>query len=108
MKKGLFAALIALVMITAVPAMAMSLDQARSAGLVGEKLDGYVGVVKASPDASAVAADINAKRKAEYERISKQNGQPATIVGKIASEQIIKGLPSGALYQSPSGSWVTK
>jgi len=108
MKRGIICALFALGLVAAIPAMAMSLDQARSSGLVGEKLDGYVGVVKASPDASAVAADVNAKRKAEYEKISKQNGQPASIVGKVASEQIINGLPSGSYYQSPSGSWVKK
>lgn len=108
MKRGIFSALFALALFAAFPVMAMSLDQARSSGAVGEKLDGYVGVVKASPDASALAAEVNSKRKAEYEKISKQNGQPASVVGKVAAEQIINGLSSGSYYQSPSGSWVKK
>lgn len=108
MKQGLFSALFAFSLLAAIPAMALTLDQARSSGAVGEKLDGYVGVVKASPDASALAADVNAKRKAEYEKISRQNGQPASVVGKVASEQIINGLPSGSYYQSPNGSWTKK
>lgn len=108
MNRILLCSLFAFALMAAIPAMAMSLDQARSSGLVGEKLDGYVGVVKASPDASSVAADVNAKRKTEYEKISKQNGQPASVVGKVAAEQIINGLPSGSYYQSPSGSWVKK
>jgi len=108
MKHGLFSALFAFVLLAAIPAMALTLDQARSSGAVGEKLDGYVGVVKASPDASSVAADVNAKRKAEYEKISKQNGQPVSVVGKVAAEQIINGLPKGSYYQSPNGSWTQK
>ena len=108
MNRVLLSALFVLGLMAAVPAMAMSLDQARASGAVGEKLDGYVGIVKASPDASAVAADVNTKRKAEYEKISKQNGQPVSIVGKVAAEQIINGLPSGSYFQAPNGSWIKK
>jgi hypothetical protein len=89
-------------------AFALDLSQARAQGLVGEKLDGYVGVVKPSADAQAVASDVNSRRRAEYENISKQNSQPVSVVGKVAAETIINNLPSGSYYQGTDGSWKKK
>ena len=89
-------------------AFAMDLNSARKAGLVGEKLDGYAAVVKAQAGVADLVNQVNNGRKAEYERISKQNGQPVNVVSKLAAEQIIKGLPAGALYQGPDGSWRKK
>ncbi len=92
----------------AVPAMALSLNEARSKGQVGEKLDGYVQALSSGSDVNKLVAEVNARRKAEYERISKENGQPASVVGKLAAGQIINGLPKGSKYQSSDGSWKTK
>jgi len=87
----------------ALPAFAMTLDQARSSGAVGEKIDGYVAVLKNAPDVQSLVADVNARRKEEYLRISKQNGQPVDAVSKLAAQQIINKLPSGAMYQVGEG-----
>ncbi len=108
MKRTFIAALFALVVLLASEAFALDLSQARAKGIVGEKLDGYVGVVVSSPDASAVVSEVNARRRAEYEKISKENGQPVSIVGKVAAENIINGLASGSLYQGMDGSWKKK
>ena len=90
----------------ATPALALDLATARSQGLVGEKTDGYIKALK--PEASGVASEVNSKRKAEYARISKENGQPVDVVAKLAAEQIINGLPSGAMYQDAAGNWKTR
>lgn len=108
MKRTFIAALFAVAVFFAAEAFAMDLSQARAQGLVGEKLDGYIGVVVASPDASAVVSDVNARRRAEYEKISKDNGQPVSVVGKVAAENIINGLSRGSLYQGADGSWKKK
>ena len=92
----------------AFPAWAMDLHQARTSGMVGEKLDGYVAVLKASPEVNTLVADVNAKRKQEYARISKENGQPVDVVGKLAAAQIINGLEAGSSYQAADGSWKTR
>ena len=92
----------------AFPALAMTLDQARSSGSVGEKLDGYVAALKTTPDVQALVADINAKRKQEYQRISTENGQPVEVVAKLAAQQIINKLASGSMYQSPDNGWKKK
>lgn len=103
-----FLATFALVALLSAQAFAMELSTARANGYVGEKTDGYVDVVKAQSGVAEMVADINAKRRAEYQRISRENGQPLSVVGKLAAEQIINGLPSGALYQSTDGSWRKK
>lgn len=86
-------------------AFAMDLDQARSAGLVGEKMDGYVAAIQNTPDIGVLVADINAKRQQEYARISREKGQPIDVVSKLAAGQIITRLPAGASYQMPDGTW---
>ncbi len=76
-------------------AYALSLQEAREQGLLRENPDGYVSVVKSSGDASALAAQVNAQRKTEYRRISKENGQPVDVVAKIAAGEIANKLSSG-------------
>lgn len=87
------------------PAMALELHEARSKGMIGEKLDGYVAPISSAPEAAALAAQVNAKRKEEYTRISKQNGQPVDVVAKLAAPEIIQGLEPGAMVQDASGNW---
>lgn len=62
-------------------AMAMDLGQAMSAlggakaqGLVGEQADGYLGVVSNSGQAADIAAQINAARRAEYQKVANSSG----------------------------------
>ena len=90
------------------PAFALSLSSERANGNIGEGRDGYVTALTESATVEKFAAEINAKRKAEYMRISKENGQPVAVVAKLAAEQIINKLPKGAKYQNASGNWVSK
>ncbi len=76
-------------------AFALDLHAARSSGQVGELPTGYVTALKPSAEVSALVAEVNAKRRAEYERISKQNGQPVDVVGKLAAPQIAKSVAAG-------------
>ena len=106
MKKSIVAALA--ILLFATPALALDLQGARVQGIVGEKNDGYIAVLKSSPEAEALAVEVNAKRKQEYVRISKENGQTADVVGKLAAPQIMNGLPAGAQYQDGNGNWHTR
>ncbi len=92
----------------AFPAFALDLHQARTSGMVGEKLNGYAAALKDTPEIDALVADVNAKRKQEYARISKQNGQPVDVVAKLAAAQIINGLEAGGSYQDANGNWKTR
>src|SRR5665647_126797 len=107
MKLGFSSVIVILGLLAASPALALDLHGARSAGIVGEKPDGYVAVLKKTPEAAALAEDVNQKRRQEYTRISKQNNQPVDVVAKIAAEKIINGLNQGEYYQDTDGNWQT-
>ena len=96
------------IIFAATSANALDLQTARSQGLLGEKRDGYVSALSQTIEAVNLAAEVNEKRKAEYARISKENGQSVDVVAKIAAEQIISKLPKGAKYQDASGAWKSK
>ena len=108
MKPRILTLMTVLATLIAFPASALDLHQARASGMVGEKLDGYAAALKASPEVNALVADVNAKRKQEYARISKQNGQPVEVVAKLAAAQIINGLEPGISYQNADGKWKTR
>lgn len=69
-------------------AMALDLQQARSQGLVIEQPDGYISASSSDAEVSNLVNDVNSKRKQEYERISKEKGQPVDVVAKLAADQI--------------------
>lgn len=88
MRTSVLFAAVALVM--AAPAYALDLHSARASGVVAETSEGYIKAVKPSAEVNALVSEVNAKRRAEYERISKENGQPVDVVGKLAAPQIMK------------------
>ncbi len=92
------------------PALALSLAEARNAGQVGERLDGYVGIVIANPSAElrALVADVNHRRSAEYQRIARQNGTAVHQVAALAANKLIARAGPGHYVQGPGGSWVRK
>lgn len=77
------------------PVMALDLQQARAQGIIAEQPDGYVRVLKDSPEATKLASEVNAARRQEYKRISSENGQAVDVVAKIAAETIARKLSAG-------------
>lgn len=98
----------AFVTLLALPAWALDLHEARRSGMVGEKLDGYVVALKKTPEVTALVVEVNGKRQQEYTRISKENGQPVSVVAKLAAGQIINSLDAGSPYQDVNGQWKTR
>src|SRR5690606_38066431 len=96
----------------ALPAAAMSLNEAMSAlgqakasGQLGEKPDGYLGVVQSSGQAEEIASQINQARRAEYHRVAQKNGISVSDVEAIAGKKAIEKTPPGQIIQL-NGSWV--
>lgn len=109
--KALFAALMLAIALPAASAMADPLDDARAAGILGERPDGYVDVVSgnASPDILKLKNDINAQRRAFYEKLAAQKGVPIEQIGAIAAEKTInEKLQPGWYYMNASGQWQQK
>ena len=82
---------------------------ARAAGLVGEKMDGYLGVVgSGTPELRAMVNDLNIKRKAVYAQ--QAQAQHATVEEYAFTSgclAIARTVP-GEKYQAPDGSWATR
>jgi uncharacterized protein YdbL (DUF1318 family) len=95
--------------IVAVPAAAQDYASSKAAGLIGEKVDGYVAVVGAgSAELRRVVDDTNIKRRAVY--AEKAQAQRVTIeeyAFATGCTLIAKTTP-GEKYQAPDGSWQTR
>ncbi|WP_243454149.1 YdbL family protein [Oceanisphaera pacifica] len=89
-------------------AWALDLQQAKQQGLVGEQLNGLVGVVQARNDVSAVANDINRKRLSSYQDIAKRTGTSLTVVQTRAGQYNIERTKAGHYIQLADGSWRKK
>jgi uncharacterized protein YdbL (DUF1318 family) len=89
-------------------AMAMDLQEAKSMGLVGEKADGYLGIVKAAPEVPQLVQKINGARKQHYQDIAARNKISLDTVEKLAGKKAIDKTASGQFVQMPSGEWLKK
>lgn len=97
---------------TAVLAMdlngAMSnLGQAKSAGLVGEQPNGYLGVVNQQGSADEIARLINDARRAEYKKLAKDNNIQLSDVETMAGKKALEKTPTGQYIQL-NGKWLKK
>ncbi|WAJ36427.1 YdbL family protein [Pseudomonas sp. GOM7] len=96
------------------PAYAMSLNQAMSAlseaktsGQLGEQPNGYLGVVRPGGQAEEIARLINQARRAEYQKVAKDNGIGLSDVEAIAGKKAIDRTPKGQYIQL-NGQWLQK
>ena len=82
---------------------------ARSAGQVGERMDGYLGIVVAeTPALRQIVNDINIKRRAVYSERAKATNATIEEYAFTAGCQAILATVSGEKDQAPDGSWQTR
>ena len=82
---------------------------ARASGQIGEKMDGYLGIVGAStPELQRLVNDINIKRRAVYAERAQQNNATLAEYSISAGCQLILKTVPGEKYQAPDGSWRTR
>lgn len=92
------------------PALAGPLEDAKAAGLVGERIDGYLGVVDsgAPGDVKSLVNQINAERQAKYAEIANKQGAPVAAVAQIAGKKLIERAGSGEYVMGADGQWRRK
>ncbi|MCE0555820.1 MULTISPECIES: YdbL family protein [unclassified Motilimonas] len=88
--------------------MALDLQQAKEQGLIGERPDGMIGAVQASPEVNKIVASINAQRVDAYKKIAAKNGMTTDQVAILAGEKALQKTPSGQYILNGSGQWVKK
>ncbi|HEA51004.1 YdbL family protein [Marinobacter antarcticus] len=98
----------------ALPAMAMSLDEAKNAlessksqGLVGETQAGYLAAVNADPKAQELVSAINDARREAYKKIAEKHGIAVTKVETVAGQKAVEKTPPGQ-YIQVDDRWVKK
>lgn len=81
---------------------------AKAAGQIGEKIDGYVGLVSGPASLRAVVDDVNIKRKAVYAERAQANHATVEEYAFSAGCNLILKTRPGEKYQAPDGSWQTR
>lgn len=86
------------------------LGTAKTAGQVGEKLDGYLELIDqdAPAEIKKMVKDTNERRLARYEIIAKKRETTAESVGKRAAVKIIERAKPGEMIQTAKGKWTKK
>ena len=89
---------------------ALTLQEAKSKGLLGERPNGYLGVVNppAPAGVKALMNEINQKRKSKYQDIAQRNGTSLRAVETLAGQTSLKKTKPGHYIQLPSGEWRKK
>lgn len=88
-----------------------AVDAAKTAGVVGEQADGFLGFVKPSSDTALKAAvqEINEGRAALYRQAAAKNGVPVEAAGAAAYTSVVQAkLKPGEYYKPAGGSWMRK
>jgi len=107
--KGALGGLMLAALTLPAPAMAQrdpAYENARKAGQVGEKTDGYLGVVgNQSAAIQNMVADLNRKRRENYTQRAQQ--QRATLEEYAITQGclLIARTEPGEMYQTPEGAW---
>lgn len=80
---------------------------ARRAGLIGERFDGYLGLVTAIPSAELrrQVSAINIRRRSLYSQLAARRGVSPEEVGITTACSLFKRLNEGDYYLLGQGGW---
>jgi len=84
-----------------------SIVQARRAGLIGERFDGYLGFVtpNAPADLHRQVNAINIRRRSLYSDLAARKGVTPEEVGITAACSLLRRMAIGEYYLSGQGGW---
>ena len=91
-------------------AIASPLSQPKADGLIGEQANGYIGLVKQNvpADIKKLVNDVNAKRRAGYQKIAKKQGTSLAEVERVGGNTAIEKTLRGNYIRDASGTWRKK
>lgn len=92
------------------PVWAISKDDAKAQGLIGERANGYLGIVTSSPsgDVKSLVKSINDKRRDAYNKGAKKAGVERSVFEVRMGQRLQDRAPSGHYIQLPNGKWQKK
>ena len=97
-------------MLTVSVAVASPLTKPKADGLIGEQANGYIGLVRQDvpADIKKLVKDVNAKRKAGYQKIAAKQGTSLSEVEKVGGNTAIEKTLKGNYVRDANGSWRKK
>ena len=90
------------------PAVALTLNEAREQGRVGETLNGYLGAIKQDAETLALVAKINASREQVYQQLADKNQLTREEVARLAGQKLVNKAGRGEYVRGLNGQWLKK
>ncbi|MCT4717102.1 YdbL family protein [Enterobacteriaceae bacterium H18W14] len=90
------------------PLLALTLNEARQQGLVGETLSGYIAPVRQDKEALALVKSINEARAAHYQQLADSNNISVDEVAKLAGQKLVTRAQPGEYVRGINGQWMRK
>jgi uncharacterized protein YdbL (DUF1318 family) len=88
---------------------ALTLNEAKSQGLVGEDIGGYLAPVNATTSAvEQLVNSVNQLRRAEYQRIARAHEINLADVEALAGRKAIEKSVSGSFIRLTGSTWIRK
>ncbi|EHK1332539.1 YdbL family protein [Salmonella enterica] len=87
---------------------ALTLDEARTQGRVGETLNGYLVALKNDAETQKLVLDINHARRASYQQLADSNHLPVDEVAKMVGQKLVERARPGEYVQGINGKWMRK
>lgn len=110
--------LLAIAMMTALTAIAggtaaagdAQIEAAQKQGIIGERIDGYLGVVSGNVDPTLLRKvnEINNKRRALYQRLADDTGTTLKQVARVTGEKQLAKAAPGEYIMDDTGNWKRK
>ncbi|MGF6435434.1 uncharacterized protein YdbL (DUF1318 family) [Kosakonia sp. 1610] len=107
MKKRVIGALLALSLVSGI-AQALTLDEARSQGRVGETLNGYLAPLRQDQETLALVERINKARTESYQQLADRNNIPVDDVANMAGQKLVARAKPGEYVRGINGKWLRK
>ncbi|CNI03485.1 Uncharacterized protein conserved in bacteria [Yersinia thracica] len=89
-------------------AFALTLEQAKQQGRVGETLSGYLAPVKKDAETLALVEQINIARTQKYEEVAQKNHISTEDVAKLAGQKLVNRAAAGEYVRGINGQWMQR
>ena len=103
-----FFAIILLTLGLCAQASALTLNEARSQGRVGETLNGYLAPIAQDKETLALVEQINQARTDSYQKLADSNNIPVDDVAKMAGIKLVERARPGEYVKGINGKWLKK
>lgn len=87
---------------------ALTLDEAKQQGRVGETLSGYIAPLKQDAETLVLVKRINQGRLEKYQEVAENNNIAPDSVARLAGQKLVTRAPAGEYVRGINGQWLKK